>query len=70
MCARLYPLHLSLGDGLSLKPGVGPALAGVSSGPLGALARCGLSEAVEEGHLLCQGEGGEVRLVGEEQPAL
>ncbi len=47
----LYLLHLSLGNGLSLKPGVGPALAGVSSPSLGGLARS-LSEAVEEGHLL------------------
>lgn len=53
-----------MGDGLSLKPGVGPALAGVSSGPLCGLARR-LSKAVEEGHLLRQGEGGQVRLVGE-----
>ena len=58
-----YLLHLSLGDGLSLKAGVGPALAGVSSGPLGRLARR-VSEAGEERHLLSQGERGQVRLVG------
>lgn len=49
----LYLLHLSLGNWLSLKAGVGSALSGVSSGPLSALV-CGVREAVEEGHLLSQ----------------
>ena len=64
----MYLLHLPLGDGLSLKAGVGPALAGVPSG-LRALC-CLMSEAIEEGHLLCQGEGGQVRLVREKLVAI
>lgn len=58
----LYLLHLSLSDGLGLKTGIGPALAGVPSGPFSGLARR-LSKAVEEGHLLRQAEGGQVGLV-------
>lgn len=57
-----YLLHLSLGYRLSLKPGVGPAQAGVSSGRLRVLSRS-VREAVEESHLLSQTEGGQVRLV-------
>ncbi len=59
---QLYLLYLALGDGLSLKPGIGSTLAGVSSWPLGWLA-CSMREAVEDGHLLRQAEGGQVRLI-------
>lgn len=51
-----------MGDGLCLKSGVGPALAGVPSCPLHRPARR-MGEAVEEGHLIGQAEAGEVGLV-------
>lgn len=64
-----YLLHLSLGYRLSLKPGVGPAQAGVSSGRLRVLSRS-VREAVEESHLLSQTEGGQVRLVRDRPVAI
>lgn len=61
----LYLLHFSLRDGLGLKTGIGPALAGVPpEGPFRGLARR-LSHAVEEGHLLSQAEGGQVGFIQE-----
>lgn len=57
-----YLLHLSLGDGLSLKPRAGPAKAGVSPRPLRRLV-CGVREAVEEGHLLSQAKCRQIGLL-------
>lgn len=65
----MYLRHLSLGNRLSLKASVGPALAAVCSPPLGGFA-CSMREAVEEGHFLTQAEGGQVRLIGERVLAL
>lgn len=57
-----YLLHFSQRDRLGLETGVGPALPGVPSGSFSSFT-CGLSEAVEESHLLRQAKAGQIRLV-------